>query len=506
MNHREHTIRRRFGALLLLPAVAVISVLLPASPAAAHPLDEYLQAAYVTPGPASIAVELDLSPGVLVAPSALADLDADADHQVTDVEARAYAERVLRHVELRADGRPLSLTFSKIDVPAYLTIQAGYGTLRLYAHASNAPTAIGAHEVFFRNTYAPTGAAYQVNAFVDKTRPVVLGTQHRDAAQQQSRIEYRIDTTAAAGSSAAPADRGTALPAQAGRLAGLLESSSLSMLAVLLALGLAALLGALHALTPGHAKTLMAAYLIGSGGTTRNALTLGAVITFTHTASVIAIGLIALFASQFLVPGVLVPALEILSGLLVLAIGLRLLWHRWSAARTHTVDVAHTRAHDDVREPILTGAEHSHTRHAYPANHSHDHHQPGQQETHVHSHGGRPHSHALPTGGITPRSLVTMGVSGGLVPCPEALGVMVLAVGVNRTLFGLGLIVSFSLGLAAVLIGLGIVLVRSRHLLTRIERIGPRWTTVLPLISAVVVTTLGIGLLIKGVGSLPQLR
>jgi ABC-type nickel/cobalt efflux system permease component RcnA len=93
-----------------------------------------------------------------------------------------------------------------------------------------------------------------------------------------------------------------------------------------------------------------------------------------------------------------------------------------------------------------------------------------------------------------------MGVSGGLVPCPEALGVMILAVGVNRTAFGLGLILSFSLGLAAVLIGFGLVLVRSRALLTRIDRLSAAWTTLLPLVSAAVVTALGAGLILKAIG------
>jgi ABC-type nickel/cobalt efflux system permease component RcnA len=99
-----------------------------------------------------------------------------------------------------------------------------------------------------------------------------------------------------------------------------------------------------------------------------------------------------------------------------------------------------------------------------------------------------------------------MGVSGGLVPCPEALRVMVLAVGVNQTVLGLGLIMSFSIGLAAVLMGLGIILVRSRHLISRFERIGTRWVTVLLLISALVVSALGIGLLIKGIHGLPFLQ
>ena len=85
----------------------------------------------------------------------------------------------------------------------------------------------------------------------------------------------------------------------------------------LLGLSLAGVLGGLHALTPGHGKTLVAAYLVGSRGTVGHAVALGAIVTFMHTASVIAIGLLALFASQYIVPDVLVPALTILSGLLV---------------------------------------------------------------------------------------------------------------------------------------------------------------------------------------------
>ncbi|TDB82252.1 nickel/cobalt transporter [Micromonospora sp. KC721] len=452
---------KRLGAILsLITVTALAGVLLPAGPAAAHPLDAYLQVAYLAPAPHTIGVELAIYPGVLVAPAALAALDPDADQQITDLEARAYGERILGFLELRADGQPLRAVLSTVDVPPYLTIQAGYGTIRLHAEARGAPSAAGTHEIFFRNDHAPEGAAYQVNATVGKDGPVVLGAQHRDATQQQSRITYRIDAAATSSSIAATGSPHTA--EQTGRLLGILESPTLSLTVVLLAFGFAALLGALHAMTPGHAKTLMAAYLVGSGGTTRNALTLGAVITFTHTASVIGIGLVALFASRFLVPGILVPILETVSGALVLAIGLILIKQRWSSIRNRT--------------------------------HGHGHAGAG---PHTHSHGGRPHTHALPAGGVTARGLVAMGVSGGLIPCPEALGVMVLAVGVNRTVLGLGLIFSFSLGLAAVLMGLGIMLVRSRRLIGRFEHIGNRWTHALPLVSAVVVTGLGIGLLLR---------
>ena len=494
MSRRDTVVRRALSALLLGPAVLVLAVVLPASSASAHPLDVYVQGSYVTLAPSKVSVELDLSPGVLLAPRVLDVLDVDRDRQISDSEARSYAEQVLHEVEVRADDRLLTVELTSVEVPPYLTVQAGYGTLRVYGEAGGAPTVAGEHQIFFRNGFAPTGSAYQVNAFVENGAPVTLGLQRRDEAQQQSVVNYQIDS-AAAGSTAGRTAGGDAAarPSPQNRLLEYVDGPSLSGWAMLFALGAAALLGALHALTPGHAKTLMAAYLVGSGGTARNAVALGAVVTFTHTASVVVIGLIALLASQFLVPGLLVPGLEITAGLLVVALGLRLLRQRWSARGAWTPHHDHdahrhdNHRHDNHREPHHhedLDAQDEHAHHVLVhsgastdgastdgastddgGGHGHGHDARGAS---VHAHGGRAHTHAIPVEGITPRSLVAMGVSGGLVPCPEALGVMVLAVGVNRIVLGLGLILSFSIGLAAVLMGLGLLLVRSRSLVARL--------------------------------------
>ena len=231
---------------------------------------------------------------------------------------------------------------------------------------------------------------------------------------------------------------------------GYLYETTLSPWLLVLGLGLSALLGGLHALTPGHGKTLVAAYLVGSRGTVRHAAALGGIVTFTHTASVIAVGLLALFASQFIVPNMLVPALEVGAGLLVVALGARLVRARWKTRGGH-------RHHD-----------HSHHHHVAPTN-------------------------------VRPGDLLAMGVSGGLVPCPEALGVMLIAIGLNRIPLGLGLIVAFSFGLAAVLIMLGILLVRFRSGLSRLGKRGGSWQRLLTLVSAVIVTLLGVGIVLKGV-------
>jgi ABC-type nickel/cobalt efflux system permease component RcnA len=123
----------------------------------------------------------------------------------------------------------------------------------------------------------------------------------------------------------------------------------------------------------------------------------------------------------------------------------------------------------------------------------------GHAQAYTHDHGnGHTHSHLPPTDGIKLSNLVALGVSGGLLPCPEALGIMVIAIGLNRIVLGMGLIVSFSFGLAAVLIVIGILLVRSRSLLERFGGVSSRWSNALPLASAVIVTALGAFITIKG--------
>lgn len=457
------TAARRGVRVLTALLLAAATLLLPASPASAHPLDVYLQAMYLTLAPAAVQVELDLSPGVLVAPRVLAALDADGNQTVSDAEGRVYAEQVLGSVQLSADDTPLTPIIDSVDIPAFPVLQAGYGTVKITASATGAPTAVGEHRVQWRNGSTDTQAAFQVNSFVAPHARLAIGTQQRDAAQRSIAVTYRItDSPAAEVASPTPARRSSA----GSQLAGFLDDRSPSVGMVLLALGAAALLGALHALTPGHAKTLMAAYLVGSGGTTRDAALLAGVVTFTHTASVIGIGVIALAASSLVVPEVLVPALELVSGILVVALGLRLLTQRWPRPAVRA-----------AKTPALVGADRTHA--------------------HEHEPGDHGHVHAVPQGPVSARSLIALGVSGGLVPCPEALGVLVLAVGVGRTLLGLGMVAAFSVGLAAVLVAVAVLLVRSRSILARAGRLPASWTTALPLISAAVVTVLGALLVVR---------
>lgn len=212
------------------------------------------------------------------------------------------------------------------------------------------------------------------------------------------------------------------------------------------------LLGAAHALTPGHGKTIVAAYLVGSRGRVMDAVLLGAVVTITHTASVFILGLATLYASRSVSLDRIYPVLALLSGALVAGIGVWLLAVRWRGSTEH----------------------HHH--------HDHDHHH------HHHDEPGR--------GG-----LLSLGISGGLVPCPEALVVLMISISLRRLGLGLALLVVFSLGLAAVLISIGVAMVMAAPAVRRLAGEN-RFTRALPVASAAVVTLLGIVLVAEAARSL----
>lgn len=445
-----------------------------------HPLDEFYQATYIIVAPRQVTFQIELYPGVLVAPQLLPVLDPDRDDEISEAEAEAYVARFIDDLTVEVDGHRPELTASHLDFPPVLAIRAGQAIIRFDLQAGLPPDQVGEpgkHHLYYENNHRPEVGVYVVNALVDSPESVRILKQDRDLFQSSLTLEYMVTSESASGPEVRPAasgGEGTAgiTPGQE-RLNRYLYASQLSPLFLAAALGLAVVLGGLHALTPGHGKTLVAAYLIGSRGTVGHAVTLGGIVTFTHTASVIAIGLLALLASQFIVPNLLAPALEILSGLLVLYLGLRLLRSRWQAYRRR--GRPHSFAHE----------------HNEPEHHHHHHHH---------------HHHDLPEK-VTLGDLLTLGISGGLVPCPEALGIMLIAIGLNRILLGLGLIVAFSFGLAAILIIIGILLVRSKSLLDGLGQVGmrsARWQTMLPLVSAVIVTGLGLAIVIKGL--LPYLR
>jgi len=270
------------------------------------------------------------------------------------------------------------------------------------------------------------------------------------------------------------------------RFAELISVEELTPLVAFLGLLLAAGLGALHAMSPGHGKTVVGAYLVGSRGTAKHAAFLGLTVTVTHTSSVFALGLLTLFASQYILPETLFPYLSLASGAIVLAIGLTLFVRRLrSAFGVEGADTHHhhTHGHGGV-------ADHEHA-HADSHEHSHEHTHGG---TLTHSHGGREHTH-MPPGAdgrpLTWRSLLALGVSGGLLPCPSALVVMLSAISLGRVGYGLALIVAFSVGLAATLTAVGLLFVYASRLVAGRRAGGGRLVKVLPVLSSLVIACAG---------------
>jgi nickel/cobalt exporter len=244
--------------------------------------------------------------------------------------------------------------------------------------------------------------------------------------------------------------------------AGALTSGNTEGLLILVLLAAAFGWGALHALAPGHGKSMVAGYLAGSRGTPRHAFALGATVTATHTASVFALALITLAASEFIVPERLYPWLGVASGLMVVGVGLvvmRSRFIRWRSVRA-----------------------------GQPVSHEHDH-----DHGHSHDHG---HHHRDADAPIRMRELLGLGVSGGIVPCPSALVVLIAAISQHRIGLGMALIFAFSLGLAATVSGIGLVTIYGQRLLGRLEverrMFGGRLTGALPAMSAVLIVLVGV--------------
>jgi len=244
---------------------------------------------------------------------------------------------------------------------------------------------------------------------------------------------------------------------------------------VLISLLAALVLGGLHALSPGHGKTLVGAYLIGSRGTPRHAVFLGLIVTVTHTVGVFLLGFAALYASRFIVPERLFPVLNLISALLVLCMGAVLLVQRGRAAWRAGL------WRSGLRRPAADGLV------FVPVADSHG------QDGLMHSHGGVMHSH-LPPGAageeVTWKGLLALGISGGLVPCPSAMVLLLAAIALKKTAYGMLLVGVFSVGLALTLTAVGLIFLYARNRM-RGPGISPRWTQLLPLLSAAFITLVG---------------
>jgi len=380
-------------------------------------------------------------------------------YQAGRIDREAYARRIAANVRVTVDGKPVTLVPLRSAL-AHPRGAAGLRTTRLEAILAgpvlHGRVSVSYHDNNYRNRIG--------------WKEIVVGagtasTSHELRAYPKDLLQSPLDVTSARAELSPTRGRDIPPPLSGGAsleapdrvadtgFASLVGRSHLSALVILASLAAALFWGAAHALSPGHGKTIVTAYLVGQRGTPAQAALLGLIVTITHTIGVFALGAVTLALSQLIVPEQLYPWLNLVSGLLVVGIGSAVLSAR------------------------LRRRGHGH--------HHHDHH-------HAHGRG------TVPGTGPSFRSLLAVGVSGGLLPCPSALVVLLAAISLHRVAFGLVLILAFSAGLALSITGIGLVAVFARNVFRRVSFDGPL-VRLLPAASALVILAAGLAMTVHAV-------
>ena len=475
--------RRRIALSFLALCGALAALLVTPVTASAHPLGNFTTNQHtevVASGDHLYVVSvLDLAEVPTFQARAAADRLGRAEY------ARSLGESLRRGLAVRVDGSPRSL----VELDRRLTFPLGVASLRttrlevvfdagdlragrrVAVQLENDAFAsrIGWREIVVRGERGAQLASELPTASVSDR----LRTYPKDLLQSpldNTSASFALEASAIAGvpprigtfSETAPtrdAETGS------GGFASLVERDELSLGFVLVALVLALFWGAAHALTPGHGKAIVAAYLMGTKGRPRDAFALGGIVTVTHTIGVFALGIAALALSEFIVPEDLYPWMNLISALLVVAVGVTVLRQRVLTARANGHDHAH---------------EHWH----------HLHHEGMTEEEHARAH--------LPAQGSGAKGLLAVGISGGLLPCPTALVVLLAAISLHRIGYGLALILAFSVGLAAVVSGIALLAVTAKRAFSRMSFEG-RLVRVLPAVSALVILFVGLAMTLRAV-------
>jgi len=383
------------------------------------------------------------------------DLAEIPTFQAGRIDARTYSRRVAAGARLTVGGRPAPLAVGSTAL-AHPLGAGGLRTTRL--------------EVLLRGPVlgGPSSIGYRDTNYADRIgwKEIVVGQDARSASDElraypKGLLESppgitSVRVTLAPNGELPPMlKRGSSLEAPDrvadSGFAQLIGRDHLGFWVVLASLAAALFWGAAHALSPGHGKSIVTAYLVGQRGTSWHAALLGLIVTATHTVGVFLLGFVTLALSQFVVPDHLYPWLNLASGLLVVSIGLSVLAARWRHARTHA------QGHDHHHHPGTRSPEGTWTRKEGPSF----------------------------------RSLFAVGVSGGLLPCPSALVVLLAAISLHRVAFGLLLIVAFSLGLALSITGVGLVAVAAKRAFAR-ARFDGAVLRALPAVSAAVILLAGV--------------
>lgn len=479
-------------------------------------------------------------------------VDKNKDHALSEKEIADWGKTVAGNFCVAIDGRRIDLNLVRVVTPTkYLDMlslvepSASFhfygrfpapvtGESKITLASVNYEQKLGRFEISLKGA---EGVALEVKELSNLEKTATLSMKVCGPVNR-----FRIDIEGAP-----PADKtDTEDPVAGGTkdlkdpLKTLLAKETLTLGFLTTAFGLAFLLGMGHALAPGHGKAIVAAYLIGSGGRVADAILLGIVVTLTHTISVIMLGLILLFVFSHAFAEKAYPWIEATSGTVIAILGIWLFYRALHPEKTHshlhTFALASKRSHVHSRSHTASERGYSHHTHSHGHKHRHeDENENGPEHLHSHDHDGNgprqflqfTHKHksqrydgdsniAPVQHGIAERtdrkksdrpslwSLLTLGITGGMVPCPDALIVLLIAINLRRTALGLLLIVAFTVGLATVLIATGILMVKAKSLVEARFAVGSRLVRMLPLASSTVVFLLGTFLFLKATGILPD--
>lgn len=479
--------------------ITSVLVLAFAALASAHPLGNFSinQYSRLEVGKSEIRIRQVIDMAEIPTFQEIRAIDTDKDGKLSQAELNNFAGTLtpnyLSNLSLRLDGQSIPLR----ETTTSISLRQGAGGLQTleikWDLAAVVPTDATIKRVDFQNNNYPERLGWRevvVNriAGVEIFDSTAFGSGITDELKAypdeslSSPLNERVASFSITRSSPPEGakslqnrDGHAAAAVQKDMLASLIDVPEITPVVAFFGLLLAFGLGAMHALSPGHGKAVVGAYLVGSKGTPKHATFLGLTVTITHTLGVFALGVLTIFAANFILPETIMPFLSFFSGLIVLYIGLTMFKSRLLSAHGYRRS---ERSHDHG------GHSHSDVHH----DHGHTHEERDHALTHTHD--GHTHSHAVPDS-ITWKSLLALGVSGGLLPCPSALVLMLSAINLNRIGYGLILTVAFSFGLAATLTIVGLVFLYGGRIFDGEKVSGYRVVKALPVFSAFFIACVG---------------